>query len=445
MNGDRERSEDDAIAAVRVYFEQEVREAGSHAPKVRPIARRSRSVPGGLASIAALAVVVILAATAMRVVVMAPGASASPRATTNEAPPTTPVASSSPAGPSTTGPVPADLPGTVTLNGSSAWMLLDSGISLSNDAGRTWATVPLPADIASSAVKAVATAPNRPIWLAVQSGDGYLLYRKANATVAWSSVLLTPSWTLLPSVSGPADMVMITPGPGNLITVAETQSGGSTGAVTSLFISTDDGASFVQHPPHSGSEANMYWKSVTFTTPQTGLVIDGPDTYPHNFLHTTDGGSTWSESRIAGLPEAPNYEVGAPFLVGSDIAVPVTIFGVDTGATTFILLVSHDGGASFAPQGVAIPAGSITVGTLGQIVWLPTGSGIVEETADGGQTWTAVTATGLPINVSSLALTSPTSATAVVIDSGCEGFKTNCYYRNYLVATTDGGRTWTRL
>ena len=103
-----------------------------------------------------------------------------------------------------------------------------------------------------------------------------------------------------------------------------------------------------------------------------------------------------------------------------------------------------DGGATFSPQGVAVPAGGNS-GSLGPITWVWTGGGILQETTDGGQTWTAITAVGLPINVSSLDLTGPTSATAVIVDSGCAGFKTDCWYRYYLVATTDGGRTWTHL
>jgi photosystem II stability/assembly factor-like uncharacterized protein len=294
----------------------------------------------------------------------------------------------------------------------------------------------------------VATAPSRPIWLAVKSGDGYLLYRKIDAAAAWSSVLLTPSWALLPSTSGPADMVKITAGPGGIVTVAETMSGGSTSAVTCLFVSNDDGKSFVQHPPRSDSPANMYWASVTFTTAQDGLVIAGPDTYPHVFLHTADGGTSWSESKVTGLPAAPNYTPGPPMLVGSDIQVPVTICGTDCSTNAFLLLVSHDGGASFNPQGVGIPAAANpigAVGSFGSITWVSTGGGPLQETTDGGRTWTSVMQGGLPINVSVLDLTSPTSATAVAIDSGCAGFKTNCWYRNYLVATTDGGRTWSHL
>ena len=287
-------------------------------------------------------------------------------------------------------------------------------------------------------------APDRPVWLAVHSGDGYRLYSKAVDATAWSSVLLTPSWALLPSTTGRADMVKVTPGPGGLVTVAETMSGGSTSAVTSLFVSTDDGKSFTQHPPRSGSVANMYWASVTLVTPQTGVVIAGPDTYPHVFLHTSDGGTTWSEAKVAGLPAAPNYTPGTPMLVGTDIVVPVVTCGTDCGTGEFLLLVSHDGGASFNPQGLAIPAAGNS-DTLGEVTWVPSVGGVIHETSDGGQTWTAVTSTGLPNGIGSLHLTGPSSATAVVVDSGCAGFKTDCWYSNFLVATTDGGRTWTHL
>jgi photosystem II stability/assembly factor-like uncharacterized protein len=450
MKRDRALSEEETIADVRGYFGHEVEEASSRLRSPRRAARQTRSVPRGLASLAMLAIVAIVVGTAMRVVVLAPGTSATPSAVASETPPTaTPVVSPSssltgaPSNPPG-GPMPGDLPRSVTLSGSSAWMLLDSGLSVSNDAGRTWTAVALPGGVASSAVGAVATAPGRPLWLAVAEGDGYRLYSKAVEASTWSSRLLTPSWSLLPYTAGRADMVKITPGPGGLVTVAETMSSGSSSGVTSLFVSNDDGKSFVQHPPRSGSPANMYWGSVTFATPESGLVIAGPDTYPHVFLHTSDGGTTWSEAKVTGLPAAPNYTPGAPLLIGSDIQVPVTICGADCSASTFLLLVSHDGGATFNPQGVAVPAGDAT-GSLGPITWASTGGGIIQETTDGGQTWTAVTTTGLPINVTTFDLTGPTSATAVVVDSGCAGFKTDCWYRYYLVATTDGGRTWTHL
>jgi photosystem II stability/assembly factor-like uncharacterized protein len=473
MKNDRGPSEEEAIAAVHTYFEQELKVAESHLGVPRRVAHRTGPVPRGLASLAMLAIVAIVAVTAMRVVALGPGTTASPNAVASETPTAatsaTPVPSplpsltgapSAPPSPSTSGPLAGDLPGSVTLSGSSAWMLLDSGVSLSNDGGRTWTTVALPSGVASSTVGAVATAPGRPLWLAVASGGGYRLYRKPNAGAAWSSVLLTPSWGSLGYPGGYADAVKVTPGPGSLVTVAETMSGGMTDAITSLFVSNDDGRSFVQHPPRWSSEANMYWGSVTFVTPESGLVIAGPGTYPHDFLHTSDGGSTWSEARVTGLPEAPYYTPGTPLVDGSDILVPVTSCSVgcqeNTTFNSFSLLVSRDGGATLDPMGVSIPSGGNAypaVAALGSVIWVAVGNGTgngngngnIDETTDGGRTWTAVAATGLPIDVTSIDLTGPSSATAVVVDSGCGSFKANCWYRNYLVATTDGGRTWTHI
>jgi photosystem II stability/assembly factor-like uncharacterized protein len=339
------------------------------------------------------------------------------------------------------------LPGPVTLSGSSAWMVLDSGVSVSSDGGRSWVTMPLPSGVSSAEVAAVATAPARPVWLAVASQGGYRLFRADLGSSAWSSVQLTPSWGSQ-AWSDTADMVRISPGPGGLVTVAETMSGGNSTALTSLFVSNDDGKSFVQHPPRFGRLANTYWGSVLFTTPESGLVIAGPDTYPHVFFYTSDSGATWSESVVPGLPAAGDYTPGEPLLVGSDIFVPVTLCGADCGTTTFSLLVSHDGGATFSalePQPGPLHNASPAVAALGQEMWVSSGAGTIYESADGGQTWTSVTATGLPIGATAIALTGPASATAVIGESGCNGFKTDCWSRSYLMATTDGGRTWSRI
>jgi len=83
--------------------------------------------------------------------------------------------------------------------------------------------------------------------------------------------------------------------------------------------------------------------------------------------------------------------------------------------------------------------------TLGQVTWVMSSvAGLIYETDDGARTWTSVAPAGLP-PASEIHLTGPTSATAVIWEHGCTGVKTGCWQRNYLVATSDGGRTWTRL
>jgi hypothetical protein len=53
-----------------------------------------------------------------------------------------------------------------------------------------------------------------------------------------------------------------------------------------------------------------------------------------------------------------------------------------------------------------------------------------------------VAATGLPRGVSSIDLTGPASATALIGLIGCPGFQTDCWSNSSLLVTTDGGRTW---
>jgi len=224
-----------------------------------------------------------------------------------------------------------------------------------------------------------------------------------------------------------------------------------------FFVSSDDGASFVQRGSPAADQTDMAWAWSTFTTPDYGVAIEltGQVESAHPFLHTSDGGTTWSDARVTGLPAMNSYRLGRPRLVGSDIEVPIDT-GTDGSASRFFLLVSHDGGASFNPLGVPVlyePTTTPTWGlhtwypafdTLGSVTWWAADGGIIEETADGGQTWTAVKAEGLPRgfhSIDELDLTGPTSAMAVVSAQGTTGNVS--WTEEYLLATTDGGRTWT--
>jgi hypothetical protein len=47
--------------------------------------------------------------------------------------------------------------------------------------------------------------------------------------------------------------------------------------------------------------------------------------------------------------------------------------------------------------------------------------------------------------VTIVSLTGPSSATALIGIVGCPGFVPNCWTSAYVVATTDGGRTWSAV
>ena len=470
MKSDRDPMDEKAIDAVRAHFDEEMTEARVRfrVPRLagRPGRSRSQGAPRVIATLAVLALAIVVATTVWMVARNSPvtgGPTASPShavaavatATPTLATPALATPSASASASATPSPTPSNstpkyLQGTVGLNGSAAWVLSDSGLSLSQDGGRTWSAVALPADVKSSSVLAVNAVAGRATWLAVNDGLGVRVYRMSAGATAWTrSTTLVPSWATASELSGqPIQVVLLTPGPSSLVTLAETIGAGMSTAAEALFVSTDDGLTFVQHPPKSPA-LNSIWASVTFVTPHSGVIVDGPGTAPNEIQYTSDGGNTWSKPTVTGLPADGDYELGWSLLVGSDIEVPVTTSTAAGGTnTTFFLLVSHDAGATFAPAGTAFASGGNfypALDSLGQVTWVALAGPSLKETADGGQTWTTVTAAGLPAGVTSIQLTSPTSATAVVQENGCTGFRTGCYTRTYLIATTDGGATWSYL
>lgn len=378
-------------------------------------------------------------------------ASQSPIATATASPPLSPSPSQSSSLPpqvfSTAPPAGSHhlLSGQVGFAGTWVWTVSDSGVSISQDGGRSWSDVVLPNGLKASSVMTASAAPGRAVWVAAPEGQGVRLYRESVGSNAWSSTALMPAWTPqdgVVSVQG-IESVILTPGPAGLVTVSETVGFGTASAAETLFVSTDDGRTFVHRRPAGDGCVWCYWASVTFISKWSGVIVSGPATLPNQLLYTSDGGTTWSNSSVAGLPSAAYRQFDSPVIVGSDIVVPLTAFSEDATTTTFSLLVSHDGGAHFAAMGTAL-TGSVgfTSDTLDNVTWVTSG-GTLYETSDSAQTWTSVTPAGF--SVGSIHLTGPTSAIAVSWQSGCASFKTDCWSQSWLIETTDGGRNWTDL
>jgi photosystem II stability/assembly factor-like uncharacterized protein len=332
--------------------------------------------------------------------------------------------------------------------GSALWLVSEAGLSTSDDGGLHWQTHSLPAGVTASAIADAAWVPERRLWIAVPSDEGVHLYGMAMGSSSWSDKLLIPTWPSEAGAAGPAGSVEITPGPGGLLTVAATVPGGTDVAFSSLFLSTDDGQTFVEHPASPGSPANVTWNQLVFADPQSGVVVGG--TSRNTLLHTSDGGTSWTEVSATGAPTSGSYYLGNPVVVDADIEVPLIALPSNGKGVTLSLLLSHDGGATFAGStGSPLDLGTAVnpaLASYGKILWAaPAVGGQVYETADEGRTWTSVAAASLPSGVSILVLTSATSATALIGLIGCQGFVPNCWTSAYLVDTTDGGRTWTAV
>ena len=475
MNPNRDPLDEKAIDAVRAHFDEEAEEAGRRyrAPQLsgRPVrgGRGSGSgLPRAIGALVVVALAVVVGATAW----MVSRNSAAPAAPTTS--PSHAVAAVTTASPSLPTPslatdgtsatpsavqsaapnivAPHYLQGTVGMNGSSAWALSDSGLSLSQDGGRTWSDVALPSGVKASSGLAVSAETGRALWLAVGSSNGVLMYRKQGASAWTGPTPLIPSWstTTAGTVAGqPIQSASVTPGPSGLVAVTETIGLGNSTAAEALFVSTDDGLTYAPHPAKA-QDSGFYWSSIVFATPQDGALVSGSGTNPHAINHTTDGGATWAGATVTGLPASGvgDYELGQLVLAGSDIELPVTTFALGSSDYTFLLLVSHDGGATFAPAGAGIASVGKAFGAFGsldQVSWAVFDAAAIHESTDGGKTWTTVATSGLPVGVTSIHLTAATSATAVVAETGCTGVKTGCYNRTYLVATTDGGHTWVNI
>lgn len=361
---------------------------------------------------------------------------------------TTAVSPSTPgsATPYSVAPVPGHaLAGRFGASGTSLWLISESGLSISDDGGLHWSTEALPDGVGAASIADVSEISNRRLWVAVPDETGVHLYNRAAGAATWNSTYLVPTWPAEAGSPGPASSVAITPGPGNLVTVVVSVPNGADGAFSSLFTSADDGETFAEHPASQDSPANVVWKHVTFVNPQSGLVVGGST--EDSLLHTADGGATWVAVPATGAPATNSFYLGEPVIVGSDLEVPLISLPSNGSDAGLLLLVSHDGGATFAgPTGPALDLSSAVnpaMASVGLVTWVaPNIGGKVFETADGGRTWTTITAPGLPTGVEVMTLTGPASATALIGLSGCPGFVPDCWTSAYVVATTDGGRTW---
>lgn len=426
-----------------------------------------RSVLVGLASLVVIAVVaaallplavhslspVSSAASATPTSVASPVASpsASSSASTGATPTRpAPTPTLSPTATVSPGPSPTYLAGYVAFNRSVVWNLTDSGLNFSNDDGATWSSVKLPASLSLRSYTGIATpqmavGSDGTLFVAFGEGRNVRLYSRSPSG-AWSNVLLKPKWSSDLDSSTVPDMLMIQSGPGDLVAVAATIGIGMTTAETRLFLSTDDGQTFVQHVPNS--LAFEYWYSLAFVDARNGVLVLGATGSYITALHTSDGGTTWAASKVPDF-SATYWNYGQATAVDQDIVLPLQTWDYDASGNVendeLHLLVSHDGGTSFEQSGTAVPADSDNTATFGDATWVVAGgeSPAIYETADRGETWTKVPAEVWPRGIYSIVLTGPESAIALAIESGCTDFKSGCMTKTWLVRTTDGGHTWT--
>jgi hypothetical protein len=399
-----------------------------HVPAPRVATRRAWSP--ALAAVAVVALVAIVVAVAAAVRSSHHSLPASPTPTV---PAPTVQKSASTATP------PRDFPALkiVGAQGPAAWSLSDT-LSVSTDGGVSWAPVGLPAGVPASAISSLDVGTDGTVWLQVVHGQSQSvdLYRGGGGS--WSRTRLVPQQpTGNAGLAAPYRYAFYSSGP-----IVAFVIGWGTAPIrdyTDLFLSTDGGANFVQHP------TNIDWSivSVTFVSPQVGLAVAGPaDNYVYR---TTDGGRTWTY-QLGGDP-SDNISYATPTVTASSVELPrYTAINAGAGEQDVAILTSTDQGATFRPTArtpLRVPSGFGTSMPLASIqgsnVWVA-GTGRIYESKDNGQTWsTVVTAQA----VVSLDVVSAAQAIGAAT-SGCSSYSTGpaCLSDKYLIVTVDGGRSW---
>jgi photosystem II stability/assembly factor-like uncharacterized protein len=296
--------------------------------------------------------------------------------------------------------------------------------------------------VAPPSITTITAAGGRGLWLAVWRRPAIDLYHLDAGLAGWSHRTLVPS---LPSslgfLAGQLPGVSITLAPTNVVTVVACWGITGTQAYSTLFISSDDGITFAQHPTDIG----LFVSSDTFLSPQPGIIVAGP--VNNDLYRTADGGASWVPVTIPGPPSGPAVSYGTPGVAGTQLLLPVIVTSSD-GAQALSIYRSTDAGAAFVgPTGpplnlqASLSAGDVSPAIAGSLIWLPA-RGRIYQTTNAGATWTTVMTAQSAYPIS---LISSSQAIGTAADSGCRSFKTDCYNYSYLIATTDGGRSWRTL
>ncbi len=342
-------------------------------------------------------------------------------------------------------------PGHLGRNGSIAWLTSPPGLKLSTDAGRTFATVALPASVSPTAIAAVDAVPGT-MWLASRGpGRSVSVYARDDAAGRWSAgAKLTPKWPtdLGGAEAQPPSSVWIVPGASSQVLVMTQLVLSHSVSIPRLFVSRDDGLTFAQEAPPTPSDLNTPWDAIAMSG-SDGVAVIGERF--DQVVHTSDSGSTWTASAVSGVAQGADFVLGTPVFAGSTVYLPLTESQAGDQAA-FVLLSSTDGGSSFSSLGAQTLAmgtlavdGTPPVASAGEAWWLVSPmDGSVYRSSDNGQTWSKAAA-ALPQGVVDIAATDGQNATVTVVDNTCASGKSDCSTSQYSESTSDGGKSWTRF
>ena len=430
-------------------------------PRSAQAAAPRRSLPRLVTALAAAAVIVLVAGAVIATrpgdttPVGGPPAAASPAAATPLPATTPPAAPSSvvpgaPAG----GPVPAGFQVVAVTFASPdlGWALGTTACSTppctailrSADGGRTWAAIPAPGTPISQAPAQPGSSPGVSGLRFADSLDGWAygpdLWATHDGGATWHRVTI-------PGLSSGAVIVALEASAGSVHAIAYETSAQVAVRIASSPVGSD---AWTLSPTRVQIGAGP--------VPQSQLVLSGSAGWLVQVDRTVVGGARLVNGAwVAWAPPCATV-MGPAVLAASSPTELVAacdggIWGTPASAAQQgeHLYVSHDGGATFAQTGTAVPldgaaavaspvAGSVLVaGTTAQ-------GAAITGSFDGGQTWQTVLQTGQPGGQAAvftyLGFTTSTQGVALTASGAGTGNGQNV---GTLYVTRDGGRTWSAV
>jgi photosystem II stability/assembly factor-like uncharacterized protein len=316
------------------------------------------------------------------------------------------------------------------LSTEQGWVLRPDAIFFTTDAGDRWQRIPLPN--AENGIHAAAVVDTERAWVATVIPSGIQVDHTDDAGATWGQVVLKP-------VGEPGALSLAFDGNvGGLLVTHVTSSNFSS---AELF-STADGLTWNRHDaPVAGA--------FTLVRPTTFLLAGGAR--GDELWRSSDLGQTWSRLSLVPPPASP-HTVEAPQMTSPSAGIlPVTVGG--DAETSVFFYSTEDGGRTWNRSGVIkVSAGTgngvgLPVATFGEGMWsvmTPSGEHLYV-TVDGGKTFRATEATGLPEGIAEIDFADANLGWARTETVSCAPGKIDCSTSTGLYETTNGGASWSQL
>jgi photosystem II stability/assembly factor-like uncharacterized protein len=302
------------------------------------------------------------------------------------------------------------------------------------DGGETWSDI---SPMSHPPVRGLFFLDSSNGWLATSADDRAQVYRTTDGGRSWEINTLSEAY---PDGFGTPNFAFLDRLHGWVTVPLPTS---AAFAVSRVYHTTDGGQSWNEEQQPVRLDG-----PIAFSTESTGWAPGDAET--SSVYQTTDGGKTWKQRSlpVPGGYEADRASFATPvFFDGTRGVIEQLLTG--QGGDAVAVDVTADGGdtwltTSALPLPTGYESGAVPpFSAVDEAHWfVATSEGLVA-TEDGGTTWTPVSSDIGFGGVASLQFSSPQSGSTLISLSSCAQFKADCSTATTLYSTDDGGARWT--